>query len=132
MVCISQHYSCISFVKLFSKTLNDGHYGGITHELFRSDLCNRKQKVEDHDTSGYEIISEWQTITCCVTQGSILVPLVFLIYINDFPNNLKPTKSILYADDTSIIITGTDTEKLKQDGSATTWTPIIHFLRNKK
>ena len=49
------------------------------------------------------VYSNYKTIQCGVPQGSTLGPLLFLIYINDFRNCLKLSKSYLYADDTVLV-----------------------------
>ena len=49
-------------------------------------------------------------------QGSILGPLVFIIYVNDFPNCLKRGTSLLYADDLSIFFCGKTAEVLFDKG----------------
>ena len=46
--------------------------------------------------------SSWRDESAAVSQGSILGPLLFLVYINDLSNGLKPNLK-LFADDTSLI-----------------------------
>ena len=52
------------------------------------------------------VFSDARLTQCGVPQGSILEPILFLIYINDLPQALKETGSYLYADDTNIFYQG--------------------------
>ena len=67
-------------------------------------MVNRFQK-----TCYRNVLSKFQKIEYGVPQGSILGPLLFLIYVNDLPLFLN-SKAILYADDTTLISSNNDLE----------------------
>ena len=75
------------------------HYGIKDNmlEWFRSYLSKRKQYISINGQS-----SELLDITCGVPQGSVLGPLLFLIYINGLPNVSEVLDFYLFADDTNI------------------------------
>ena len=76
---------------------------GKTKEWFSDYLSNRKQYVT---YCGFK--SNSKTITCGVPQGSILGPLLFLLYINDLAAVSNELFSILFADDSNMFIIGKD------------------------
>jgi hypothetical protein len=60
--------------------------------------------------------SEWEFVTDGVPQGSLLDPLLFLLYINDVPTVISHISNpVLYADDTSLIITNSDSQMFEKD-----------------
>ena len=72
-------------------------FAGSPLSLFKSYLCNRYQCVEFNG-----IRSTLKSVQIGVPQGSILGPLLFLLYINDFPNISKNIEFLLFADDKNL------------------------------
>ena len=87
------------------------YYGvdGLTLSWFESYLSNRQQQCVVGNCT-----SKPRKLTCGVPQGSILGPLLFLIYINDLPACLQCTTPRMYADDTTLSAASKSTIDLQQ------------------
>lgn len=121
---------------------------GVPQNLLKSYLSDRIQYVIETDANGNTLKSDGLQIKKGVPQGSILGPLLYILYTNELPSTIT-NDTILYADDTSVIFSEDKNDILKNNISDTmgileTWfssnnlrlniskTQLIHFRdRNK-
>lgn len=110
---LSKAFDTVSIPNLLSKLEVVG-VRGITLDLFRSYLTNRKQCVKiDAD------LSDEDTISYGVPQGSVLGPTLFLVYVNDLCKmNLPNCNIYAYADDTAIVVHGPTWGMVKESAEA--------------
>jgi hypothetical protein len=112
---LSKAFDCIQHDILMDKLYKYG-VQGIPHKLIASYLRNRTQHVKvTHTESNQtrEYLSGSLPIRYGVPKGSVLGPLLFILYINDIPH-LTKGRSIMYADDTSILNVGQDMNELQK------------------
>ena len=103
------------------------HYGvrGTSNTWFSNYLSNREQFV---CLEG--VRSDKNRIVCGVPQGSVLGPLLFLIFINDLPN-ATDFLTLLFADDTTFQFSGTNSTILFEKCNSELKKAAAWFKANK-
>ena len=100
-------FSCGIFIKKAFDTVDHSillnklnHYGvrGIVNDWFSSYLFKCTQTTEINSC-----FSDKEIVPCGVPQGSVLGPLLFLLFINDIPNSSQKLNFVLFADDTNML-----------------------------
>lgn len=80
---------------------------GSMNELLLSYLTARKFKVRVNSALSREYITSIGT-----PQGSVLGPLIFLLYVTDLSDHIKDGTTFMYADDTTIVVSGVDPDEV--------------------
>ena len=103
---LSKAFDCVNHTLLLQKLWCYG-FRGVSQSLLSSYLNNREQFVTINDFE-----SEKYPIVRGVPQGSVLGPLLFILYINDLKNCLVDSTAVIYADDTVFFSNHLDVDAL--------------------
>jgi hypothetical protein len=109
---------------------------GVAHKWFQSYLENREQRVEityrrKETNEIINCLSRKKPIRYGVPQGSVLGPMLFLLYINDLESCIEHGGPTFFADDTSIFIAGNSVNDVQSKINETINKLTVWFERNR-
>ena len=108
LIDIKKAFDSVNHNKLLIK-LDAYGIRGLALSWLRSYLSNRKCFIEIND-----IKSDVLTFNVGVPQGSVLGPILFLLYVNDLPSHTQNAETVLFADDTTLSTSRSDYSELVQ------------------
>lgn len=126
---LSKAFDCVDHEILLFKLEKYGIRGAAYH-LIKSYLSNRKQFVALSEDKNY-VKSELLDSKIGVPQGSILGPLLFILYINDLVISEKGVFVLKYADDTTFVIRNKNKQELINQTNSILEEVNIYFKTNK-
>ena len=122
-VNMSKAFDTVGHTGIINKLPNYG-ITGMTQEWIINDLFNRSQQVTFQNT-----LSRPEATVCGAPQGSILGPLLFVLYINGITTSLHQAKIIKYADEPVIFYSKKDAEVI-QTVLNNEFSSMTNWLRN--
>lgn len=113
---LSKAFDCLDHAMVLTKLEHLG-FRDTALSWFKSYLCERDQLVElKQSTKGVSVLhkSNKQPVKRGVPQGSVLGPVLFVLFTSDFPAYMEPySNTIMYADDTVLLISGRNRDALE-------------------
>lgn len=107
MIDFSSAFDRLRYPILLQKLYDIGVKGNLMKWL-SSYFNNQKIMVKKGNN-----VSNWRYMTQGTPQGSSLSGFIFCVYVNDIPSLLKHSKTILYADDMAMIVSGKTSEEIQ-------------------